>query len=135
MIINIAHFWRICDQLCCWWILRELWEALCKEYSAFILLSCNVSTTIKRTWFFHLRAMFLNSEWNQCNQSTKQDNERKRSENETNLLTLTCCVCLQNSFYLVNACVHWFQPSDLCHLFDLLLKQKDMIVSDNKRLF
>ena len=90
---------------------------------------------IKRTRFFQLRAMFFNNEWNPWNQSTKQDNERKRSANETNLLTLTCCVCLLNSLYSVNVCVHWFQLSYSCNLLDLLLKQKDMIVSDNKRLF
>ena len=34
--MNIAHFWRICDQLCRWLSTRELWEALCKENSAFL---------------------------------------------------------------------------------------------------
>lgn len=34
-------------------------------------------------WFFHLKAMSWNYEFNKFNESTKQDNERKRSANVT----------------------------------------------------
>ena len=48
----------------------------------------------------------LNYEFNELNEFTKQDHERKRSANETNLTTSTCRVALPNSFDLVNAGVH-----------------------------
>jgi len=35
--------------------------------------------------FLHLKAMSWNNEFNEFNESTKQDNERKRSANGTNL--------------------------------------------------
>ena len=47
--MNIAQNWRICDQLCRWLFSRELWEALCKENSAFIVLLCSVP------WILHLQ--------------------------------------------------------------------------------
>ena len=48
----------------------------------------------------------VNNEFNKLNESTKQDNERKRSANETNLTTSTCRISVLNSFHLVNAGVH-----------------------------
>ena len=72
------------------------------------------------------------NKWNKQNKWAKQDNERKRSANETNLSTSTCYVSLPNSFNSVNASVHWFQQSDLLFLFNLLLKQKNIIAVGNK---
>ncbi len=48
----------------------------------------------------------VNNEFNKLNESTKQDNERQRSANETNLTTSTCRISVLNSFHLVNAGVH-----------------------------
>lgn len=48
----------------------------------------------------------VNNEFNKLNESTKQDNERQRSANETNLTTATCRISVLNSFNLVNAGVH-----------------------------
>ena len=74
----------------------------------------------------------INNKCNKQNKWAKQDNERKRSANETNRSTSTCCVSLPNSFNSVNASIHWFQQSDLLFLFNLLLKQKNIIVVGNK---
>ena len=73
-----------------------------------------------------------NNKWNKQNKWAKQDNERKRSANETNLPTSTCCASLTNSLNSVNASVHWFQQADLFFLFNLLLKQKNIIAVGNK---
>ena len=40
--MNIAHFSRICDQLCRWLFTREFLETLCKENSVSIFLPCRV---------------------------------------------------------------------------------------------
>ena len=74
----------------------------------------------------------MNNKWNKQNKWAKQDNERKRSANETNQPTSTCCGALVNSFHLVNASVHWFQQADLFFLFNSLLKQKNIIAVGNK---
>ena len=47
MITNIAHFSRICDQQWRWMFWCELWEALCKENSAFYFLPCSVSPFLR----------------------------------------------------------------------------------------
>ena len=51
--MNLAHFSRICNQLWCWLQIRELWEALCKENSEFIIHSCSVSTILHMRFLGH----------------------------------------------------------------------------------
>ena len=42
--MKVAQNSHICDQLCSWLFSRELWEALCKENSALIIIqSCMLS--------------------------------------------------------------------------------------------
>ena len=49
--MNIAQNSRICDPLCCWMISRELWEALCKENSAFIFIQSSVPLILQTLRF------------------------------------------------------------------------------------
>lgn len=53
-----------------------------------------------------LKGNIVNNKFNKLHEFTKQDHERKRSANGTNLTTSTYRVALPNSFDLVNAGVH-----------------------------
>lgn len=48
----------------------------------------------------------VNNKFNKLHEFTKQDHERKRSANGTNLTTSTYRISVLNSFHLVNAGVH-----------------------------
>ena len=82
-----------------------------------------------------LRVRVLNNELNIESESTHQDNERKRSANDTNLPTSTCYVYLLNSFSFGERLRSLISVIGFVSFVQFVVEQKYMVVFDYKPLF
>ena len=144
--MNLAHFSRICNQLWCWLQIRELWEALCKENSEFIIHSCNVSTILHMRFLGHFCRWF----WAYQYHSTKKElrlllfvrnavfiymlQKMSKSGGENRNYHVTRCSCCRSKSLLLNFKMKWHRMFKTIKVVNSLLMLYDSFISKNLSL-